>query len=105
MAQQHRHRRRFQHPFPDWHLVPGGDRAGGLRAVTGVMSLDIPKSALVRFKVTIQPGITLRDLVHAIPYYAIKQGLLTVKEGGKKNIFPAAFWKSSGYQNKRWNRL
>lgn len=51
------------------------------------MPLDMPESVLVRFSGTMQPGITLRDLVHAIPYYAIKQGLLTVEKKGKKNVF------------------
>merc|ERR1711959_484941 len=53
----------------------------------GVMPLDMPESVLVRFTGEMQPGVTLRDLVHAIPYYAIKQGLLTVEKKGKKNIF------------------
>lgn len=56
------------------------------------MPLDMPESVLVRFKGKMQPGITLRDLVHAIPLYAIKQGLLTVEKKGKKNIF----WSHSG---------
>merc|ERR1712100_579101 len=63
---------------------------GGLvafAAATGSMPLDMPESVLVRFTGTMQPGITLRDLVHAIPYYAIKKGLLTVEKKGKKNIF------------------
>jgi aconitate hydratase 2/2-methylisocitrate dehydratase len=51
------------------------------------MPLDMPESVLVRFSGKMQPGITLRDLVHAIPYYAIKQGLLTVEKKGKKNVF------------------
>ena len=51
------------------------------------MPLDMPESVLVRFKGEMQPGITLRDLVHAIPYYAIKEGLLTVEKQNKKNIF------------------
>jgi aconitate hydratase 2/2-methylisocitrate dehydratase len=60
-------------------------------AATGVMPLDMPESVLVRFK-GMQPGVTLRDLVHAIPLYAIKAGLLA--KAGKKNIFSAASWKS-----------
>lgn len=56
-------------------------------AATGIMPLDMPESVLVRFTGDMQPGITLRDLVHAIPYYAIQQGLLTVEKRGKKNIF------------------
>merc|ERR1739847_221300 len=56
-------------------------------AATGVMPLDMPESVLVRFTGEMQEGITLRDLVHAIPLYAIRQGLLTVEKKGKKNIF------------------
>src|SRR5690606_6045115 len=56
-------------------------------AATGVMPLDMPESVLVRFKGKMQPGITLRDLVNAIPYAAIQQGLLTVAKQGKKNVF------------------
>jgi aconitate hydratase 2/2-methylisocitrate dehydratase len=56
-------------------------------AATGVMPLDMPESVLVRFKGTMQPGITLRDLVHAIPYAALQRGLLTVEKKGKKNVF------------------
>ncbi len=57
------------------------------------MPLDMPESVLVRFKGKMQPGITLRDLVHAIPLYAIKQGLLTVEKKGKKTSSLAVFWK------------
>ncbi|MFM2005909.1 MAG: bifunctional aconitate hydratase 2/2-methylisocitrate dehydratase, partial [Pseudomonadota bacterium] len=56
-------------------------------AATGVMPLDMPESVLVRFKGTMQSGITLRDLVHAIPYAALQRGLLTVEKKGKKNVF------------------
>jgi aconitate hydratase 2/2-methylisocitrate dehydratase len=56
-------------------------------AATGTMPLDMPESVLVRFSGTMQPGITLRDLVHSIPYYAIKKGLLTVEKKGKKKHF------------------
>jgi len=56
-------------------------------AAAGCMPLDMPESVLVRFSGTKQPGITLRDLVHAIPYYAIQQGLLTVEKAGKINMF------------------
>ena len=58
------------------------------------MPLDMPESVLVRFKGKMQPGVTLRDLVNAIPLYAIKQGLLTVAKAGKKTPSPAASWKS-----------
>jgi aconitate hydratase 2/2-methylisocitrate dehydratase len=56
-------------------------------AATGVMPLDMPESVLVRFKGEMQPGITLRDLVHAIPYAALQRGLLTVEKKGKKNVY------------------
>ncbi len=65
-------------------------------AATGVMPLDMPESVLVRFKGKMQPGITLRDLVHAIPLYAIKQGLLTVEKKGKKNIFSGRITEIEG---------
>lgn len=60
------------------------------------MPLDMPESVLVRFKGKLQPGITLRDLVHAIPYYAIQQGLLTVEKKGKKNIFSGRILEIEG---------
>ena len=60
------------------------------------MPLDMPESVLVRFKGEMQPGITLRDLVHAIPYYAIKEGLLTVEKKGKKNIFSGRILEIEG---------
>jgi aconitate hydratase 2/2-methylisocitrate dehydratase len=66
---------------------PAGSGLVALAAATGVMPLDMPESILVRFKGKMQPGITLRDLVHAIPYYGIKQGLLTVEKKGKINLF------------------
>jgi aconitate hydratase 2/2-methylisocitrate dehydratase len=73
--------------FPMGISFPAGSGLVAFAAATGVMPLDMPESVLVRFKGEMQPGITLRDLVHAIPYYAIKQGLLTVEKKGKKNIF------------------
>jgi aconitate hydratase 2/2-methylisocitrate dehydratase len=73
--------------FPIGISFPAGSGLVAFAAATGVMPLDMPESVLVRFKGKMQPGITLRDLVHAIPYYAIKQGLLTVAKAGKKNIF------------------
>ena len=63
------------------------------------MPLDMPESVLVRFKGEMQPGITLRDLVHAIPYYAIQQGLLTVEKKGKKNIFSGQILEIEGLDN------
>ncbi|MCW8948744.1 MAG: bifunctional aconitate hydratase 2/2-methylisocitrate dehydratase, partial [Sedimenticola sp.] len=73
--------------FPLGISFPAGSGLVAFAAATGVMPLDMPESVLVRFKGKMQPGITLRDLVNAIPYYAIKEGLLTVAKAGKKNIF------------------
>jgi len=73
--------------FPVGVSFPAGSGLVAFAAATGMMPLDMPESVLVRFSGTMQPGITLRDLVHAIPYFAIKQGLLTVEKKGKKNIF------------------
>merc|ERR1719171_3004361 len=73
--------------FPIGISFPAGSGLVAFGAATGVMPLDMPESVLVRFTGKMQPGITLRDLVHAIPYYAIKQGLLTVEKKGKKNVF------------------
>jgi aconitate hydratase 2/2-methylisocitrate dehydratase len=73
--------------FPIGISFPAGSGLVAFGAATGVMPLDMPESVLVRFKGTMQPGVTLRDLVHAIPLYAIKAGLLTVAKQGKKNIF------------------
>ncbi|MBI5792121.1 MAG: bifunctional aconitate hydratase 2/2-methylisocitrate dehydratase, partial [Rhodocyclales bacterium] len=73
--------------FPIGISFPAGSGLVAFAAATGVMPLDMPESVLVRFKGKLQPGITLRDLVNAIPLYAIKAGLLTVAKQGKKNIF------------------
>jgi aconitate hydratase 2/2-methylisocitrate dehydratase len=73
--------------FPIGISFPAGSGLVAFAAATGVMPLDMPESVLVRFKGKLQPGVTLRDLVSAIPLYAIKQGLLTVDKQGKKNIF------------------
>eukprot|EP00448_Togula_jolla_P008897 CAMPEP_0170597184 /NCGR_PEP_ID=MMETSP0224-20130122/15570_1 /TAXON_ID=285029 /ORGANISM="Togula jolla, Strain CCCM 725" /LENGTH=906 /DNA_ID=CAMNT_0010921635 /DNA_START=48 /DNA_END=2768 /DNA_ORIENTATION=- len=73
--------------FPLGISFPAGSGLVAFAAATGVMPLDMPESVLVRFSGTMQPGVTLRDLVHAIPLYAIKAGLLTVEKKGKKNIF------------------
>ncbi len=73
--------------FPIGISFPAGSGLVAFAAATGVMPLDMPESVLVRFKGQMQPGVTLRDLVHAIPLYAIKAGLLTVEKKGKKNIF------------------
>lgn len=73
--------------FPIGISFPAGSGLVAFAAVNGIMPLDVPKSVLVRFKGTMNKGITLRDLVNAIPYYAIKKGLLTVEKKNKKNIF------------------
>lgn len=73
--------------FPIGISFPAGSGLVAFAAVTGSMPLNMPESVLVRFKGELQPGITLRDLVNAIPYYAIKQGLLTVPKKNKVNIF------------------
>ncbi len=73
--------------FPIGISFPAGSGLVAFAAATGVMPLDMPESVLVRFKGKLQPGVTLRDLVNAIPLYAIKQGLLTVEKTNKKNIF------------------
>lgn len=73
--------------FPLGISFPGGSGLVAFAAALGVMPLDMPESVLVRFKGTMQPGITLRDLVNAIPYAAIQKGLLTVATQGKKNVF------------------
>ncbi|TQV62212.1 MAG: bifunctional aconitate hydratase 2/2-methylisocitrate dehydratase [Sulfurovum sp.] len=73
--------------FPIGISFPAGSGLVAFAGVTGMMPLTMPESVLVRFKGEMQEGITLRDLVNAIPYYAIKAGLLTVEKKGKKNIF------------------
>ena len=85
--------------FPIGVSFPAGSGLVAFAAATGVMPLDMPESVLVRFKGEMQPGITLRDLVHAIPYYAIKQGLLTVEKKGKKNIFSGRILEIEGLEH------
>jgi len=82
--------------FPIGISFPAGSGLVAFAAATGVMPLDMPESVLVRFKGTMQPGVTLRDLVNAIPLYAIKQGLLTVEKKGKKNIFSGRILEIEG---------
>ena len=82
--------------FPIGVSFPAGSGLVAFAAATGVMPLDMPESVLVRFKGTMQPGITLRDLVHAIPYQAIQMGLLTVEKAGKKNIFSGRILEIEG---------
>ncbi|QIZ78561.1 bifunctional aconitate hydratase 2/2-methylisocitrate dehydratase [Ferrimonas lipolytica] len=85
--------------FPLGISFPAGSGLVAFAAATGVMPLDMPESVLVRFKGEMQPGITLRDLVHAIPYYAIQQGLLTVEKKGKKNIFSGRVLEIEGLES------
>ena len=82
--------------FPVGISFPAGSGLVAFAAATGVMPLDMPESVLVRFKGKMQPGVTLRDLVNAIPLYAIKQGLLTVAKAGKKNIFSGRILEIEG---------
>ena len=82
--------------FPMGISFPGGSGLVAFAAATGVMPLDMPESVLVRFKGEMQPGITLRDLVHAIPYYGIKEGLLTVEKKGKQNFFSGRILEIEG---------
>ena len=82
--------------FPIGISFPAGSGLVAFAAATGVMPLDMPESVLIRFKGTMQPGITLRDLVNAIPLYAIKKGLLTVEKQGKKNIFSGRILEIEG---------
>ena len=85
--------------FPIGISFPAGSGLVAFAAATGVMPLDMPESVLVRFKGTMQPGITLRDLVHAIPYEAIKRGELTIEKKGKKNIFNGNVLEIEGLEN------
>ncbi|VTU39719.1 Aconitate hydratase 2 [Variovorax sp. PBS-H4] len=82
--------------FPIGISFPAGSGLVAFAAATGVMPLDMPESVLVRFKGKMQPGVTLRDLVNAIPLYAIKQGLLTVEKKGKKNVFSGRILEIEG---------
>ncbi|UXZ55768.1 bifunctional aconitate hydratase 2/2-methylisocitrate dehydratase [Halomonas sp. 7T] len=84
--------------FPLGISFPAGSGLVAFAAATGVMPLDMPESVLVRFKGERQPGVTLRDLVHAIPLYAIKQGLLTVEKSGKKNAFSGRVLEIEGLE-------
>ncbi|MCK5889670.1 MAG: bifunctional aconitate hydratase 2/2-methylisocitrate dehydratase [Methylococcales bacterium] len=82
--------------FPLGISFPAGSGLVAFAAATGVMPLDMPESVLVRFSGDMQPGITLRDLVNAIPYAAIQKGLLTVEKKGKKNIFSGRILEIEG---------
>ncbi len=82
--------------FPIGISFPAGSGLVAFAAATGVMPLDMPESVLIRFKGEMQPGITLRDLVNAIPYVAIQRGLLTVEKQGKKNVFSGRILEIEG---------
>jgi len=82
--------------FPLGISFPAGSGLVAFAAATGVMPLDMPESILVRFKGELQPGMTLRDLVNAIPYYAIQKGLLTVEKAGKINAFSGKILEIEG---------
>jgi aconitate hydratase 2/2-methylisocitrate dehydratase len=85
--------------FPIGISFPAGSGLVAFAAATGVMPLDMPESVLVRFKGEMQSGITLRDLVHAIPFFAIQQGLLTVAKENKKNVFSGRILEIEGLPN------
>ena len=85
--------------FPIGISFPAGSGLVAFGAATGVMPLDMPESVLVRFTGTMQPGITLRDLVHAIPLFGIKKGLLTVAKSGKVNEFSGRILEIEGLPN------
>src|SRR5512139_848267 len=82
--------------FPIGISFPAGSGLVAFAAALGVMPLDMPESVLVRFKGKMQPGVTLRDLVNAIPYVAIQQGLMTVAKEGKQNVFNGPILESEG---------
>jgi aconitate hydratase 2/2-methylisocitrate dehydratase len=85
--------------FPIGISFPAGSGLVAFAGVTGMMPLTMPESVLVRFSGTMQPGITLRDMVNAIPHQAIKDGLLTVEKAGKKNIFGGRVLEIEGLEN------
>lgn len=85
--------------FPIGISFPAGSGLVAFAAVTGTMPLNMPESVLVRFSGKMQPGVTLRDLVNAIPYYAIKAGLLTIEKKGKKNVFSGKILEIEGLEH------
>ena len=85
--------------FPLGISFPAGSGLVAFAAATGIMPLDMPSSVLVRFKGSMKSGITLRDLVHAIPYYAIQEGLLTVAKKGKINVFSGRILEIEGLEH------
>lgn len=85
--------------FPIGISFPAGSGLVAFAAATGIMPLDMPESVLVRFKGEMQSGITLRDLVHSIPYFAIKKGLLNLDKTNKKNVFNGKILEIEGLEN------
>jgi len=85
--------------FPIGISFPAGSGLVAFGAATGIMPLDMPESVLVRFHGEMQPGVTLRDLVQAIPYTAIQMGLLTTEKRARKTSLVVAFWKWKGCRN------
>ena len=85
--------------FPIGISFPGGSGVVAFAAATGVMPLNMPESILVKFKGSMQPGITLRDLVHSIPYFARKKGLLTIDKNNKKNVFNGNILEIEGLEH------
>ena len=90
---------RFSYTFSYWYIFPAGSGLVAFAAATGKMPLDMPDSVLVRFHGEMQPGITLRDLVHVIPYVAKQQGLLTIGKENKKNVFNGKIIEIEGLPN------
>ena len=85
--------------FPLGISFPGGSGIVAFAAAIGSMPLNMPESVLIKFKGKLLPGITLRDLVNAIPLFAIKKGLLTVEKANKKNIFNGKIMEIEGLPN------
>ncbi len=85
--------------FPIGISFPAGSGLVAFAAATGVMPLDMPESVLVRFAGKMQPGITLRDMVNAIPYVAMQRGLMTIDKKGKKNVFSGRILEIEGLPN------
>merc|ERR1712216_217987 len=85
--------------FPLGISFPAGSGLVAFGAATGVIPLDMPESVLVKFSGSLQPGITLRDLVHAIPYFAIQEGLLTVSKENKLNVFSGRILEIEGVEH------
>ena len=85
--------------FPIGISFPAGSGLVAFAATSGVMPLDMPESVLVRFVGKMQKGVTLRDLVHAIPYYAKKEGMLTIEKKGKVNVFNGRILEIEGLED------